>query len=402
MVFLRFFPSRNGQDGGEKKEVTGVRSYHVLQVLRPMQGGMRRHVFDLIAGLLDKGHQVTIAGPGNLGLTRDLSAQVRAVEIELVDGLNPLSDWKAVRQLAAVLRRERFDLVHLHGAKAGYIGRMAAKQANPRPPVIYTVHNQVLPRGGLLKKVMNVLERRLAVETDRVITVSNNLQQEVCRTHGVDVARAVTIHNGVDAPPPLSRRYARTVLGCEREGAYVIGAIGRMVPEKGFDTLIDAFTDLLGRGVEAELVLIGDGPFLSDYQRQAGKFGLSSIRFVGEVPNASRLLPGFDLLAQPSHAEGLGLVPIEAMLAGCPVVASEVGGLPEVVVHGETGLLVPPRDATALADALQVLIENADLRERLARTGKWRAEALFTRESMIEATLREYEAVLTGREGVLA
>jgi glycosyltransferase involved in cell wall biosynthesis len=382
--------------------VTGVSSYHVLQVLRPMQGGMRRHVLDLIAGLLDEGHQVTIAGPKNLSLTRDLSAQVLALEIELVDGLNPLADWKAVRQLLTVLRRDRYDLVHLHGAKAGYIGRMALKLANPRPPVIYTVHNQVLPQGGMIKRVMNVLERRLAADTDRVITVSNNLQQEVCRTHGIDAARAVTIHNGVDAPPPLSRRYARTVLGCEFEGAFVIGAIGRMVPEKGFDTLIDAFTQLLGRGVEAELVLIGDGPYLSDYQKQAGKIGLSSIRFVGEVPNAARLLPGFDLLAQPSHAEGLGLVPIEAMIAGCPVVASEVGGLPEVVVHGETGLLVPPRDAAALADALQALIQNSDLRERLARTAKQRAEALFSREGMIEATLREYKAVLASREGVLA
>ena len=367
-----------------------------------MQGGMRRHVLDLIAGLLDEGHQVTVVGPKNLSLTRELSAQVRALEIELVDGLNPFADWKAVRQLLAVLRRDRFDLVHLHGAKAGYIGRMALKLANPRPPVIYTVHNQVLPRGGMLKRAMNVLERRLAADTDRVITVSNNLHQEVCRTHGIDATRAVTIHNGVDAPAPLARRYARTVLGCEREGAFVIGAIGRMVPEKGFDTLIDAFTQLLGRGVEAELVLIGDGPYLSDYQKQAGKIGLSSIRFVGEVANAARLIPGFDLLAQPSHAEGLGLVPIEAMIAGCPVVASEVGGLPEVVVHGETGLLVPPGDAAALADAIQVLIESRDLRERLARTAKQRAEALFSREGMIEATLREYKAVLSSREGVFA
>jgi glycosyltransferase involved in cell wall biosynthesis len=181
----------------------------------------------------------------------------------------------------------------------------------------------------------------------------------------------------------------------------VIGAIGRMVEEKGFPTLLEAFTILLARGVDAELVLIGEGPLLSRCQQQAGKIGPARVRFLGEVPQARRIFSGFDIIVQPSHAEGLGLVPIEAMLAGVPVIASDVGGLPEVVVHGETGLLVPPQNAVALADALQLLVQKDEWRTRLGAAGKRRAEEHFTRRAMIEATLREYRAVIAKRQGVL-
>ncbi|MGZ4134434.1 MAG: glycosyltransferase family 4 protein [Tumebacillaceae bacterium] len=378
-----------------------MRSIHVLQVLRPMEGGMRRHVLDLIAGLQAEGHHVTVACPPDSAIARELSSWVPCIALELKDGMNPMADFRAVRQLQQAMRREKFDIVHLHGAKAGYVGRLATRKVEARPPVVYTVHNHVLPRNAMLKRVMNSLERRLAPDADRVITVSHSLRREVCVRHGIAKEQAVTIHNGIDQMPPLSRQHARAILGCDSESRVLIGAIGRMVPEKGFDTLIDAFTVLLSRGIDADLVLIGDGPNLSDYQHHAGKSGLPRIRFLGEVPNACRLLKGFDVIAQPSHSEGLGVVAIEAMLSGCPVVATSVGGLPEVVVHGETGLLVPPKDEFALADALELLIELKDWREQLGEGGKMRAELLFSRQAMIQATLREYHAVIASREGIV-
>lgn len=378
-----------------------MRSYHILQVVRPMQGGMLRHVLDLIDGLLDAGHQVTVAGPPDEALRRSLLPWVPFHPIGLLDGVTPVEDWKAVKQLRSLLQAEPFDLLHLHGAKAGLVGRMAARTVEPRPAVVYTVHNQVLPRGGLSKRVLNVLERRLARETDRVITVSRCLEREVGTRHKLGAERTVTIHNGVEIDAPLPRNHARAVLGCEEENRVVIGAIGRMVPEKGFGTLLDAFTVLLARGVDAELVFIGDGPNHSVYQQTAGKIAHSRIRFLGEVPKAGRLMTGFDLIVQPSHAEGGGIVPVEAMLSGCPVIASDVGGLPEVVVHGETGLLVKPGDELALADALQLLVQSPDLRDKFGRAGQRRARELFSRETMIEATLREYEDVMRGRQGVL-
>ncbi|ASS76189.1 hypothetical protein CIG75_15405 [Tumebacillus algifaecis] len=372
----------------------------VLQVVRPMQGGMRRHVLDLIAGLQKGGLEVTVACPSELHRERELDG-IPCLPLELVDGVHLMKDMRAVRQLAKLLREQSFDLVHLHGAKAGLVGRMARRSLPVPPPCVYTVHNQVLPRGGLVKRVLNTLERRLAPETDRVITVSHRLEQDVVATHGVPPWRTVTIHNGVEQATLLPRDHARQILGCEDSDRLVIGAIGRMVEEKGFSTLLEAFTILLARRVDAELVLIGDGPLLSDYQQVAGKIGPARVRFLGEVPQARRLLSGLDIVVQPSHAEGLGLVPIEAMLAARPVIASAVGGLPEVVIHGKTGLLVPPQQAVALADALQLLLQKADWRMGLGLAGQRRAEELFTRQAMIEATLREYRAVVAKRQGVM-
>jgi len=377
-------------------------AFEILQVVRPVQGGMRRHVLDLIQGLQAVGHRVTVACPAGTSIAEEVAGLgFEVATVDLVDGVNVWADWRAVRQLTQVLRRKRYDVVHLHGAKSGLVGRLATRTVEPRPSVVYTVHNQVLPRGGVMKQVFCALERRLAVETDKVITVSDYLQREVHQHFGLTEHRAVTIHNGVERAQPLSRPHARTILGCTEDERLVIGGIGRMVWEKGFDTLIEAFVLLLQRDFDAELVLVGDGPSLSDLQQHAGKIGLARVRFLGDVPHASRLLPGFDIMVQPSLAEGLGLVPIEAMLSGCPVIASEVGGLPEVVVHGETGLLVPPGDAVALADALQLLLEKQEYRQRLALVGKIRAEQLFSRQTMIEATLREYHEVVQSRRGVV-
>jgi glycosyltransferase involved in cell wall biosynthesis len=382
------------------EEGMAVKRLRVLQVVRPVQGGMRRHVLDLLEGLLEDGHEVTVACPRDGGLYEVLHGVVPVVEVELSDGVKPMADARAIVQLQRLLQRGRFDVVHLHGAKAGYVGRMAVRLLSRRPGVVYTVHNQVLPQRPVLKRVMQVLERRLAADVDRVITVSHALGREVHGGHRVPAERLVTIHNGVETPPPLSREQARAVLCCEGE-RLVIGAIGRMVPEKGFDVLIEAFLQLLGRGVDAELVLMGDGPCLSEYQALAGKAGLSRMRFLGEVPQAGRLLQGVDVLVQPSRAEGLGLVPIEAMLAGRPVIASDVGGLPEVVTHGETGLLVPPGDVAALVEGLALLADRADLRVRMGEAGRERARRCFSRQAMVEATLREYRAVVAERSGVL-
>ncbi|KEO84015.1 glycosyltransferase family 4 protein [Tumebacillus flagellatus] len=378
-----------------------MRTYQILQVLRPMQGGMRRHVLDLIQGLQESGHEVTAACPRETALFQELSALVPTMHFPLDDGLNPIADLLAMRHLQKLLRRERFDIVHLHGAKAGYVGRLAVRGIEPRPAVLYTVHNHVLPRQALLKKAMNALERRLAADTDRVIAVSDSLRRELLLTHGVDEARSVTIRGGIQGPPPLTRRFARAVLGCENDERTVIACIARMVEEKGIDLLLEAFAILLSRGFDAELVLIGDGPLLSDYQKIAGKVGLARVRFLGEVPNAAQLLSGVDIAVCPSRQEGLGLAAIEAMLAARPVVASDIGGLPEVIVHGETGLLVPPEDPVLLASSLCYLIERPDVRERMGRLGSQRAHEKFTRHGMLQAVLREYDAVMESRQGVI-
>ncbi len=365
-----------------------------------MQGGMRRHVLDLIAGLVEAGVRVTVACPPELRREAELNG-VPCLPLELVDGVQLRKDVRAIRQLVQLMREQSFQLVHLHGAKAGLVGRLALSRLSIRPPVIYTVHNQVLPQGGMVKRVLDRVERLLAVETDRVITVSHRLARDVQMQHRVPAWRAVTIHNGVDPVPMMSREHARQILGCEGADRLVIGAIGRMVEEKGIATLIEAFALLLTGGCDAELVLIGDGPMLSHYQQQAGKIGLARVRFLGDVPQAGRLFSAVDVVVQPSYAEGLGIVPIEAMLAGCPVIASDVGGLPEVVVHGETGLLVRPRSAEELADAIRSLLQNADRRAQLGAAGRRRAELHFSKRAMIEATLREYREVIAKRQGVL-
>ena len=297
-----------------------------------------------------------------------------------VDGLRRKPSPAAVVKLARALGQVEPALVHVNATDQGdAIGAFAASRFN-RAPLLVTLHNMIPGRAGRRER----LSRRLLRGSNRVIAVSDGVGGYLERG-GV---RHVVVKNGL-LPPQLDP-HARERLGIAPD-AFVVGGIGRLHHQKGWDVLCAAAPAIKAQIPEISIDVIGDGP-LGDRLKRAP--GCEEVRFHGYVSDASSLLGAFDLLVIPSRYEGLGLVAIEGMLAGIPIIATSVHGLAEAV--GDAARMVPPDQPALLADAVVEMARDPDQRDYLVRRAADRAERLFHRDRMAEQTAAVYEAVLAG------
>lgn len=334
-------------------------------------GGVQVYLRDLAAALVGRGHDVTVLAGGAGWLHEQLlrrgipSLRLRHLQRDL----HPWRDAQAFRELRDALRDLRPDLVSLHSSKAGWLGRLAAW--NLRLPAVYTAHGWPFALGRRYR----VAEWLASLLPAHVVTVC-----EADRRLAFG-RRVYVVPNGI--PDRRERAVPST------EPPRVVMA-ARFAPQKDHETLLRALADLWASAWTADLP--GDGPGLAAARRRAAALGLAErVRFPGFQPD-----PGFadaQVAVLASRWEGLPLVVLEAMRAGLPVVATDVGGIPEAVSHGETGLLVPPGDARALAAALARLLADPDLRARLGAAGRRRYEERFGHEAMVDRTLAVYREV---------
>jgi glycosyltransferase involved in cell wall biosynthesis len=371
----------------------------VLHVLRPAAGGMKQHVLQLATGLNAHGFESQIACPGDSDIVQSaLAAGIEVRPVPIVGPISLLKDLEAIIVLADVIRRGRFDIVHAHGSKAGLVGRAAAVVAGA-PHRVVTVHNDVL--GGSVRPRMRRLvaaaERVLARHTSRIITVSDSLRDETIASLGIDPALVVTVHNGIDLAPfltsvdpgPVRDRY-----GLPRD-AVVFGQAARFAPQKGHDALVAAATPVLEKVPGAYLLLAGDGPLLEPTRRLAKATPVGDrILFPGFETDVRGMLAAIDVFVSSPTSEGLGLAAIEAMAAGRPVVSVRTGGVPEVVVDRETGLLAEPGDSGALTEAMLRLAREPLTRIAMGEAGRRRALEEFAEERMLERTAAVYREIL--------
>lgn len=370
----------------------------VLQVIRPAAGGMKGHVLQLATGMRARGFECEIACPGDSELVHDaLAAGILVHPVPITGPLRPLRDLRAIVSLAEVLRERRPALVHAHGSKAGLIARLAVRIGGGAPTVV-TVHSQVLYGGvsPLMRRIYIFMERLLSRRTARTITVSDALRAELVDVIGIDPARVVTVHNGLDLGPLANgdRDAARLRYGIPAD-ALVFGLAARFAPQKALDTLVEAAVPVLERHPDAWLVLAGSGPLLESVKTRARASAVRDrILFPGYETDVPGLLSSLDVYVTSSVTEGLSLALIEAMAAGLPVVATRVGGNPEIVEDEVTGLLVPPGKAGALTDALACLLRDAPLRRSMGAAGRARALAEFTEDRMLDRTATVYREVL--------
>ncbi|MDO8916331.1 MAG: glycosyltransferase family 4 protein [Coriobacteriia bacterium] len=375
------------------------RPVRVLHVLRPAAGGMRQHVLQLATGMVAHGFDSQIACPGDTEIVRSaFAAGIEIRPVPIVGPPSPVRDIEAIIVLSDIIRRGAFDIVHAHGSKAGLIGRIAAMLARSRNRVV-TVHNDVL--GGSVRPAMHRavvrIERFLARHTSRMIAVSDALRSELIETIGLDPALAVTVHNGIDLAPflasvdpgPVRDRY-----GIPRD-AFVFGQAARFAPQKGHEALVTAAVPVLEKIPNAYLLLAGDGPLLERVERVASRTSVASrILFPGFESDVRGMLAALDVFASAPVSEGLGIAAIEAMAAGLPVVSVRTGGVPEVVVDGETGILAPPGDISSLTEAMVRLARDPTVRLAMGRAGRLRAIEEFSQETMLERTALVYREVL--------
>jgi glycosyltransferase involved in cell wall biosynthesis len=362
-----------------------VRPRILLLVTLAETGGAQTYVANLLPSLARQ-FDVTVAAHGS-GPLRDRAhaAGVRFVQLEHVRRpVNPPRDLRALLELTALARRERPHIVHVNSAKAGALGRLAGWLA--RVPIrIYTVHGWAFTaHGGASSALYRWAERVLRPLTTTTICVAESERRAGLDAGTCGEATTVVIHNGVELPSAGAVE--------PRPGPYRLVTVGRLQAPKDPLTLIRALAEL---GRPGEAVIAGDGPDRPAVEREVRRLGLeSAVRLAGERDDVAELLAEADLFVLSTRSEGLPLSILEAMAAGLPVVASDVGGVPELVVDRETGFLVPPGDPHALAAAIERLLDDPDLRGRFGAAGRARVSTHFDLASAQRAHLDLYRALL--------
>jgi glycosyltransferase involved in cell wall biosynthesis len=316
----------------------------------------------------------------------------------LVREINPVLDAWATVTLWRLLRRVRPEVVHTHTSKAGAVGRLAAWLAGI-PVVIHTPHGHLFYGyyGRFLSTLVCFAERLLGRLTDRIVTLTDRGAQEHVQYTIASPQKFVTIPGGNSLAQFRSMRVnaidKRKELGLPPEGP-IIGAVGRLVPIKGHTWLLRAVPRVLAEFPQACVVLIGDGPLLGELKELAAELGISPhVVFLGTRHDMPGCLAALDLFVLPSLNEGMGRALVEAMAVGCPVVATRVGGIPDVVTDGMTGLLVPPRDDRALAEAILTLLRNRSRRAAYGAAARRHVDGRFDVETMVHNIERLYDEV---------
>ncbi|MBL7199911.1 MAG: glycosyltransferase [Anaerolineae bacterium] len=354
-------------------------------------GGAEKVVLRLATLLPEDRYDVLVACLYDPGPVAD---EIRAAGVPVVDlSMRNKVDLRAVFRLYELLRSRNIQILHAHMFHANLLAAVVGRIANV-PVVIATRHT--VEMGGAAREWVNCVTVALC---DAMVVVSNQVHELQLRQPWIDPTKLVVIPNGVPVETatccsPESTQALRQEWGIDAD-VLVVGTVARLGPEKGHAYLLEAAAEVLKQVLQTRLLLVGDGPMRSQLEGRAKALGVAdSIVFAGLRHDVPTILSLFDLFVLPSLWEGLPMAVLEAMAAGLPVVATAVGGTPEVVVDGVTGLLVPPGDPDALAEAIFRLLRDPDLRQRMGQAGRERVVERFSAERMVERTEQLYEQLL--------
>lgn len=353
----------------------------VAFVLGTTTGGTGRHVLTLVEELVRRGHQVVVIGPGSVEEQFGFGAAgARFAEVAVSDRPHPVNDLRAVLAVRRLTRGA--DVVHAHGLRAGALAALAR-----RGPVV-TLHN-ALTAGGFVGLAYGVLERIVARRAGRVLTVSPDLAQRMTRLGARDV-RAALVTAPVPRPPKCTPREVRDELGAGERP--ILLTVARLAQQKGLETLLDVAA---GPWHDARplFVVAGEGPLRGELRRRIDAEGLP-VTLLGHREDVPDLLGAALALVMPSRWEGQPLTLREALMTGTPAIASNVGGIPEIL--GDAGILVPYGDVEGLRMAVQELLSSPRAAETLAETAARRGREMPDDDDVVESVLAAYRGVRDG------
>jgi glycosyltransferase involved in cell wall biosynthesis len=361
-------------------------------------GGAQTHLLEVLERLDRRRFTPLLCCLTTAGASPDLLRRVRELDVPLLDArvrdaANALGRPHTLRQMARVSRELRVRgtrIVHSYLFHANLFGTLAGRLA--RAPVVIVSKRSMDDYPRARDRWACRLSNWLA---DSVTAVAGAVRDHVHRVEGCPLEKIVVIPNGVRGVVGAASPAPDAGLVRASAGDVVVGTITRLVWKRGHDDLLQAAALTRKRHPSARFVVIGDGPLREELEDKARRLGLNGgVRFVGAVPEAARLLPQIDVFVLSSRWEGMSNSLLEAMAAGRPVVATSVGGNPEVVCHGETGFLVPPGNPEAMSDAIGRLLADRALAQRLGEAGRIRAESAFTLEAMVGRLEALYEHLL--------
>jgi len=360
--------------------------------------GSEGHLLALLPGLRARGIDARLwmlVEPGNPVSEVVDRAAALGVPVERIPIRRHL-DPGLGRRLVARLRDVRPDLVHTHLIHADLYGIPAARRAGVRA-VISSRHNDDRFRRW---PPVRALSRWLWRQTDAGIAISEAIRRFAIAVEGVPPAKIHTVHYGLDPASvraaPGARARLRAALDLPPDTP-LIGSVCRLIAQKGLDDALSGFARAAGDFPAAHYVIAGEGPLRAALEAQAARLGLAGrTHFLGWRSDAAEVLAALDVLLAPSRWEGFGLVFLEAMALGVPVISTQVSAIPEVVADGKTGWLVPPGDPPAIAGALRTALGDPAERARRAEAGRQRLDAQFTVEAMVDRTLAVYQEAWRG------
>ena len=373
---------------GARRQLPGSSRIKVVQVLATGgNGGAQESLFGLVTGLDRSRYDVCVVALSNGSSVRRLQRSGIATMV-----IDEPDDAIAVGALTAHLARIQPDILHNHMFRAEIVGTKAALALGaagyPRPYVLSTVHSSRV-RSAEDRDAL----RRLTPFMDRLIAVSNAIVRKI-EDEGYTGAPISLVYNGVDLD-----RYDHQEACCTLKEEYdmepdaqIVGVVARLEPEKGHATLLEAWPAVLRACPNAYLLVVGEGSRCDALKQQAADLGIGHrVVFTGRREDVPAVTAALDVAVLPSYREAQGLSVLEAMALSRPVVASNVGGIPEMIQDGITGLLVPPRDPQALAGAIVRLLEDHPLADTLGRAGHNLVHSRFCIEQMISSIADLYD-----------
>ncbi len=359
-----------------------------MMVIRPSGGGAFGHVLKLSAAFAKRGHQVAVCGPHEARREDVVAVGAALYPVGIERPIAPISDARSLAGIASAYRDFKPDLIHGHGSKGPVLGKVA-RAVRPGTPFVFTPHQYAFANhfaSPRQQRVYRVIERSVSRLADLVVCVCEAERELAVQIGPRDRTRVV--YNGVEAGVAASGGSEFAAL---KERGPLVALVAELHPRKGLTTLLDAVPAVLASQPRATFVVAGEGESRAALERQAHAMGIApSVRFLGHVPNVPDLLASADAYVNPAWAEAFPYAVLEAMAAGLPIVATDVGGTREAVEDGVTGRLVPAHDPVALAGAIEFLLADSARAAQLAAQATARVHERFTLSGMIEGTLEAY------------
>jgi glycosyltransferase involved in cell wall biosynthesis len=382
-----------------------IRILHIHTL--PIVSGSGINTFLSMQGMDKTLYEVDLAcAPGGrlIPLVEENHMEVRTFK-NMVQPLRPFKDTLALIDLTAFLRKNPYHIVHTHNSKAGFLGRLAAKLVGV-PVIVHTVHGFAFHDEEPLWRQMlfRNLERLASRWSDRMIFISQPLIDWALKDHIVGEDKIAKIYSGIqlDKFHPVKseeKDRIRSKWSLQKEEA-VVGIVSKLWEGKGHTVLIEAFKLLKEKIKDAKLVIVGEGYLYDELFRRVGNNGLrDSVLFTGFQMDVSEIIATFDVAVLPSFFEGMGRVILEAMAMEKPIVASRVGGIPDLIDQGINGLLVRPGDARELADALERVLSDNGLAKKLGKEGRKKIKDQFSADVMVRSIEKLYRELLA-RKGI--
>lgn len=367
-------------------------------------GGAQRYIYDLAVNLDPRKFEVLVAAGGDGELLKKLKKTgIKTYSLKyLKRSINLYYEIRAFFEILNLLKKEKFDIIHINSSKGTVLAALAGKLTKTK--VVYTVHGSVFMAcfPWLIKKFWFWIEKIFSCFKDKIIFVSEFDRQFWLKYKITSLEKLVTVYNGINISKMkfLSQKKGRKRLLITNYQLPITGTVAHLYLEKGIKYLIEAAKivnyELRTRNQELIFIVIGKGPERNKLEKLIKKYNLEKKFFLlGEIENASRYLKIFDFFILPSVKEGLPYTILEAMAAELPIIASKVGGIPEMIEDNKNGFLVKPRNSEALAEKIVWLINHPKKAQELGQNAYQKVVEKFTLEKMVEETKEVYVKLKT-------